>query len=187
MIFYISTNDEVLDRAVLALAEGLGFSSALCDEIDCGGEDTCAIVDDASRAGNAQYALVISDMENAPRRENNVCFVPRPVDISALSSLFCERSGGRKQSTDAVVWNKGTRTVALGGKSAVLTPREAELFELLYRAGGAPVSKDEILSAFGGKDSNLPTVYICYLRRRLEPVLGKGALTSVRGGYLLKL
>ena len=49
------------------------------------------------------------------------------------------------------------------------------------------VSREELAGPEGSR-SNLADVYIGYLRRKLRPLFGDGAILAVRGkGYLLKL
>ena len=83
-----------------------------------------------------------------------------------------------------------TRTVRCGGRSAVLTPREFALFACLARHAGETVSRETLLAeAWAGADpkpaANAPDVTVGYVRRRLAPLFGDGAILSRRGeGYV---
>ena len=86
------------------------------------------------------------------------------------------------------------REVSYLGRTALLTAREAAYFRILYERRGEAVSREELLSSAlegagaGRNRSNLADVYMGYLRKKLKPVFGEGALLSVRGrGYLLNL
>lgn len=75
----------------------------------------------------------------------------------------------------------------IDGASVRFTEREFRLLELLAERAGTVVSREEILAdAWDGTESgsNAVDVYIGYLRRKLEPHLGRGIITAVRGaGY----
>lgn len=186
MQFYISTNDEYLDRTVKAIADGAGCPAVISRFDGERGDDVCAVISDAASRPDAEYVIVIS--KSAAAEDEKTRHVSRPVDLKALRDVILEVSRRGKSTVSApVVWSRETGRISKGEKSVVLSQREAELFDLLYRADGSVVTRDEIKQVFGGKDSNIPTVYICYLRRRLEPLFGDGVLVSVRGGYLLKL
>ena len=78
-------------------------------------------------------------------------------------------------------------TVSWRGRTVRLTPREADCFRILYARRGETVSREELAGPEGSR-SNLADVYIGYLRRKLRPLFGDGAILAVRGkGYLLKL
>ncbi len=75
----------------------------------------------------------------------------------------------------------------LDGSIIRFTEREFRLLELLGERAGTVVSRESILSeAWDSTESasNAVDVYIGYLRRKLEPILGKGVIVAVRGaGY----
>ena len=83
------------------------------------------------------------------------------------------------------------RSVSWRGRTVRLTLREAAYFLALYERRGEVVPRDALLRASGADSdsgSNLTDVYMGYLRRKLRPVFGEGAVLSVRGkGYLLNL
>jgi DNA-binding response OmpR family regulator len=93
--------------------------------------------------------------------------------------------GGVLEVSD-VALDRGSRSVARGGRPIALTPREYELLELFLRHPGEVLSKELILERLWGYafDGNLVEVYVGYLRRKLgEPVL----LHTLRGaGYVFR-
>ena len=94
---------------------------------------------------------------------------------------------GTADPMDAVFVSPDGEAVSWRGTTVRLTPREAGYFRILYRRRGVCVSREE-LSAGEGARSNLTDVYIGYLRRKLRPLFGDGAILSVRGkGYVLRL
>jgi two-component system OmpR family response regulator len=85
----------------------------------------------------------------------------------------------------ALTLDSAARTVQLAGEPVDLTPRELRLLEHLMRAGGAVVSKvdllEEVFDADPDSHPNVVEVYVGYLRRKL----GRSWITTVRGGYRL--
>lgn len=105
------------------------------------------------------------------------------------------------ESGGAALVSEDFRTVARDGKTVRLTAREAGYFRILTERRGETVSREELLAARlpssreepertdGAlvKESNLTDVYIGYLRKKLRPIFGDGAILSVRGkGYTLR-
>ena len=82
------------------------------------------------------------------------------------------------------------RTLTLDGETVALTEREAHLFRLLYEAGGAPLARRELALALFPEaedaDGSL-TVYIHYLRKKLERNGKRRLLAHRGGGYSLLL
>lgn len=129
--------------------------------------------------------IIIGDREG---REGGIIYLPRPLDLERLMQAASEltyaavRIAGHGYTVDAAGC-----TVTFEGKSAKLTIREMELFCFLCERCGDVVSREEICTAlWNGADSNVCDVYVSYLRKKLEPLSGPGALISVRGkGYML--
>lgn len=77
-------------------------------------------------------------------------------------------------------------TVALSGKKCVLSPREFELFKVLYEKSGEAVSRSELNRAVWKSEgnTNVCDVYINYLRNRLKNAGIPISIQTVRGvGY----
>ena len=84
------------------------------------------------------------------------------------------------------ILNAKRRTVRRGEQIATLTEREYALFAKLHAAKGKAVSREELHKDLWAADTSEKEVdvYICYLREKLEPVLGPGHIRAVRGvGY----
>ena len=81
-----------------------------------------------------------------------------------------------------------TDTVVYKGKSAVLTKREAKLFEFFKANQSKAVTREEMLRAVWddeAKDTNVTDVYVNYLRKKLKTAFGMDFIKSVRGiGYI---
>lgn len=108
----------------------------------------------------------------------------RPFLLTALHRAM--RGGG---TTRGLVLLEGEHAVLLDGERIALTAREYACLYCLYRAGGAPVSREALLSAVWGaeeRDGEVVTVYLHYLRKKLERH-GKKMIYAIRGrGYALR-
>lgn len=105
----------------------------------------------------------------------------RPFRMAALRALLTEEENGR------LVPSADFRTVTLGGDTVRLSDREAAILALLYRAGGAPVSRASLASAVfpeAQDPADAVTVYIHYLRKKLERN-GRRVISAHRGSYSL--
>ena len=111
-------------------------------------------------------------------------FLARPFLLTALLSAMQDekpKTGAPQLLPDgAVMLPSGTRVL--------LSPKEYALLTCLVRADGAPVSRKELLREVWGEGQNegVVTVYLHYLRKKLERG-GKKMLYAVRGsGYALR-
>lgn len=158
------------------------------------------IYSDDDYLSSAEHNEMLADCGNKYRA------VPQPIDLQkfistvyelCLHQQICPHSPHDDKPdksdtphTDINGFTYSNRTITYCGQSVRLTAREDELFKLMYSNMGRVVTRDMIVSEIWGKDSstNVPDVYVSYLRRKLTSILGEGVLTSVRGeGYILKL
>lgn len=99
------------------------------------------------------------------------------------------QSVNRPANSGEVEYSPDNGSVSFGGKNVRLTEREGLLFSYLFSRRGEEVSREEISSAVWGRSessTNVTDVYISYLRKKLAPLLGQGAIRSVHGiGYIL--
>ena len=83
-----------------------------------------------------------------------------------------------------------TRRVHRGGRLVFLSETEYRLLEILARADGGPVSKNEILREVwgnAGRDPNVVEVYVSYLRSKLDREGSPRIVQTVRSkGYALR-
>ncbi len=138
----------------------------------------------------ADKTIVIGERERQPK--SRTVYFPRPVDLSSLRSVALTIAEAEEALTSPgeYVADPAARAVSFGGKTAQLTTLEFRLFMLLNSRMGETVSREDIRRALqnGASGSNMPDVYICYLRKKLEKIAGSGALISVRGkGYMLTI
>ena len=90
MQFYISTNDEYLDRTVKAIADGAGCPAVISRFDGERGDDVCAVISDAASRPDAEYVIVIS--KSAAAEDEKTRHVSRPVDLEALRDVILEVS-----------------------------------------------------------------------------------------------
>lgn len=87
-------------------------------------------------------------------------------------------------------WDMEARALLVGEEKIVFTPREWQILQLLWAAGGRPVARGDIERAVwsNGANSNACDVYAAHLRKKLSPYFGPSVLTGIRGGgYALRL
>ena len=104
------------------------------------------------------------------------------ADLSGTASAVKRADDGyRAAAKDGYVW--------FGEKSVQLTEREMMLFELMASRRGEIVTREEIMNCVWPENdgtTNVADVYISYLRKKLIPLFGRGAIITVRGqGYML--
>jgi two-component system, OmpR family, response regulator MprA len=96
------------------------------------------------------------------------------------------RAAGDLLSVGDVTFDVRARSGSRGGRDLELTPREADLLELLLRNARGVVSRDQALAhvwSEGGATANVVDRYVAYLRRKLgDPP----RIRTVRGvGFVL--
>ena len=90
----------------------------------------------------------------------------------------------------AILLDEGTRTVRKGAAEAILSPREFAVLACLVRHAGEAVPREVLLAeAWADADpkpaANAPDVTVGYVRRKLAPLFGEGAILAKRGvGYV---
>ena len=105
----------------------------------------------------------------------------RPFRMEELRRLMTE------QGEDVLLPSADFRTVTVGEETVTLTEREAALLALLYRASGAPVARARLAAVFREAEDaeGSLTVYIHYLRKKLERNGKRRILAHRGGGYSL--
>ena len=154
------------------------------------------IEDDSSTVKGSAYKDGTDTENGAAKRDKNRTdrsaeriYLSRPLDISLLigaAQSLTEKTvrhmpGGYKADSTRCV-------VSVGALEAALTKTEFELFTLLGERLGEPVSREEIERRLwdGEVGGTACGVYISYLRKKLAPIAGGGAVVSVRKkGYML--
>lgn len=116
--------------------------------------------------------------------------LPWPISLPQLAEVIA-----RLETTDhhrrlPLRLRSEDRSVRCGSQSVCLTEKEYKLFGILYENEGQPVPKTVLQKLVWpeGVTGNVCEVNITHLRRKLTPLLGEGAIGSIRGkGYTLHL
>jgi len=161
-------------RALLEL-EGFPVAATYADADGCVAEPTEVPVGDLP-------CLTVGEWVDYPR----VLAFAEGLSADLRKEAFANKKAAPRR--EAVSVHPKTRTVSCGERAAVLSEREFCLFSRLSEAAGEAVSREELHRELweGEGSSKEVDVYVCYLRRKLEPVLGAGCIRAVRGvGYRL--
>jgi len=209
------TGDELLDemaRIIISRAVN-GIESSEITRITLTDTDCSASHDYDVQAKNELAILLCANTANTvttgytadAKNEGNVCVLRKPYSITELEHtvrrILSEKawssyhhSEQKMPETKKKVSKPRVRKVSFDGKtvkfgrlSAELTKKEAAVFGILFENCGKPVSRDSLSCAvWGSVNGNICDVYICHLRDKLEPLLGKGIIVNVRNeGYML--
>ncbi len=144
------------------------------------------------------FARTVTDGER-----DGIAYLHRPMSMARLRVTVRRAAEGK---AERLQFESASRILRLGNRECRLSPHEAQVFALLYKAQGHAVSRAEIDAALrGGIDSapkekidtalqsgktaertNLCEVYITLLRRKLNATFGSPLVETVRGvGYML--
>lgn len=156
----------------------------------CTSEPHIVIAEEGSDLGTYDVPVVVIGQSEG--RRNNRFYMKRPVDLKRLRRVVMSLAmteGDDEEKQEVLSYDKETLTVSVGNKSTRLTSLEFALFLLLYNNRGVSLPREKIMDALwqeqGG--SNVCDVYVCYLRKKLEPLMGKGNIISLRGkGYMMR-
>jgi hypothetical protein len=159
-------------------------------------EDTLLVITDTEcgigEADAFENTVFITKGSETPPAEKRSFHRPFLMDafVSEINKLlFTEESA---DSPPTLTVDKKHKTAKYGRLSVSLTETELKLLLLLYENKGQTVLYSEIIqNVFGGRtaeNSNVPAVYVNYLRKKLDEKFGKRLIFSVRGkGYTLKI
>lgn len=137
-------------------------------------------------------SLLVCDLDYATAEEGGAerrigysrvlaCELRRPFRMEELRRLLTGTGAPLLPSADF-------RTVTVEGETVALTEREAALLALLFRANGAPVAREVLARAVFREAEDAEgslTVYIHYLRKKLERNGKRRILAHRGGGYSL--
>jgi len=121
------------------------------------------------------------------RSDGSVCAtVNRPTTANSLKNALCKAVENTAETRFKA--DPATLSAVLGDKSVRLTETEYRLYSAILESGSSYISAEKLSILVWGKyDRNLCTVYISYLRRKLDSVFGDGTLLTARGkGYRLR-
>ncbi len=208
MKLYIFTGDEKRDGMISAIAESFPSAETVFGTPrESSYTGSCIVTSlDVLESGltlcRTEYAVVLytdaAYLSSARHRDMCVEYgdkytaVTLPPLLSELAALFesvITRKGETEEKRAELIYDKAERRLVYMGKQEKLSKLEAELYELFCRCGGEPLSREEIRRELWGEEgtSNAPDVYVSYLRRKLDRLMGEGSITNVRGvGYKMR-
>ena len=136
----------------------------------------------------------LSDPAHIRLTESPVLYaaLPWPVSLPALEEAILRLdTGSTAVLQDSVLrFSPEERTVRCSTGTVRLTEKEYRLLTILYEHRGETVDKGTLVAAVwpDGAEGNVCEVNMTHLRRKLIPLLGDGAIGSIRGkGYILRL
>lgn len=161
-------------------------------------DDTHGKTDDAMQEDISMVILFYRDKDwlDAPEhkklRNAGIPYLslPLPVSLLQLSETIARLEGTTVQKQLPLRFVPEERLVRYGNKTVHLTEKEYQLLTLLYENEGQLVSKATLQQVVWkeGANGNVCEVNMTHLRQKLTPLLGEGAIGSVRGkGYFLRL
>jgi len=125
-------------------------------------------------------------------------YITKPFAIEELLARIrtALRKGAAGRSSDTLqagplVLQPARRQVTAGGQAVELTKREFDLLQFLMEHKGQVITRDVLLEQVWGFDfdgeTNVVDVYIRFLRAKIDEVLGKKVIATVRGvGYVIR-
>lgn len=116
--------------------------------------------------------------------------LPYPVSLPQLAEAIARMDGTAQRKQLPLRLIPEGRKVRYGSQEVHLTEKEYRLLTLLYENEGQPVSKATLQQTVWpeGVVGNVCEVNMTHLRQKLTPLLGEGAIGSIRGkGYFLRL
>ncbi len=163
------------------------------------------VVRELRRHGVDAPTLILSARADVADRINGLelgadDYLTKPFDTDELVArirALLRRSTGRHRTCPLRVGdltlNPQTREVYRGDRRIVLTQREFSLLELLMHNAGTPLSRSTIAQRIWKQtpidldETNIVDVYVAYLRRKLDAVMERPMVHTVRGvGYVLR-
>ena len=167
---------------------------------DMDGREACRLL----RSGGVTTPIIMltaqsSDSDTVLGLESGANdYVTKPFRFAVLLARIRAHLRSHEQSEDAVFRigpyefrPAGKMLVDDKGKKVRLTEKETNILKYLYRAGGKPVMREELLTEVWGYNAGVTThtleTHIYRLRQKIEPEPGQARLLLTdAGGYRLQ-
>lgn len=151
---------------------------------------TCPILLLTAQSGDADHVLGL--------RSGADDFIAKPISFVVLLERVNTQLRRHQQSEDAVLQVgpyrfKPAMKLLIDGedKKIRLTEKETNILKYLYRNGGKPVAREELLDQVWGyhREANTHTLetHVYRLRQKIEPPGGARLLITESGGYRLQM
>lgn len=195
------TVDHVADgRAALELAEGTTPFDLLILDIGIPGPDGLTVLRHLREVGDERPVLLLTGRGDVSDRVAGLRagaddYLPKPFVLEELAARIEALVRRRRHEQHAVltsgslVLDPAAHTVERHGQAVELTGREFDLLEYLVRNQGQVLTREQLLDRVWGirdgeDESNLVSVYVKYLRDKVDRPFGVTSLSTVRGvGY----
>ena len=139
---------------------------------------------------SAQYGRMIGFTRNFsisavdPERTCSM-ILHRPFEMRLLREEVMALMSGRVEHVSRERLRLEGETLSFGNRSVSLSPNERKMMALLLERRSETVLRKDLSDLIGESSANKAEVYICYLRKKLEELTGRGCIRTVRGkGYL---
>jgi DNA-binding response OmpR family regulator len=168
---------------------------------DMDGRDACAALREADVVTPIILLTAQSGDEDHVRglRSGADDFLAKPISFAVLLERVHNQLRRHEQSEDAelavgpYIFRPAMKIlIADGGRKIRLTEKETNILKYLYRAGGEPISREELLDKVWGyhREANTHTLetHVYRLRQKIEPDPSKARLLLTEaGGYRLQM
>lgn len=121
---------------------------------------------------------------------NRLCYMimHRPFEMRLMREelIACLLNVGNENPVSKSTLRLEGQVLHCNGSQVTLSVAEARVMQCLLDNRPNPVSRNVLSSLIGASSSNKVDVYVCYLRRKLNPYFDRPLICTVRGnGYRL--
>ncbi len=163
----------------------------MCNDFNITNADPQIVIADEGCEIKWQNIPIIVIGKTESKKRNRI-YLRRPVELKRLRDMavaLISVSLPDTRNENSLLADPDALTVSYGNRTETLTSLEFDLFSILYAKQGEAVSREEIKSKLwpDSDNTNICDVYICYLRKKLEKLMGKGIIVALRGkGYMMQ-
>lgn len=176
--------------AALVLGGGIGFDVAVVDRAVLGTRAS-ALIARLRKIMSAPLCLLVAGRVAAGPAADAV--LAKPVRIPALAAALRELAGGKRNPKIGGFEFRAAGRVLVDPKKRLeirLTETETTLLDRLHKAGGRPLTREDLLRAVWGYNSKVSTrtleTHVYRLRQKIERDPARARLLqTVPGGYRL--
>ena len=176
----VTAKDDAFAKMLVIELKYMGIDARISDSVSP--NDRFAVVDLDFTDDIPESVVAITYSKGG-----KTCDLLRPFSMKSFRSLV--RSRFLQSENCEKTLTVSSAGIFFGEHRINLTPKEKELFLLLYENRNKPVSERTILEKiFPDSRGNVCTVYVGYLRQKIDSRFDKKYIFTVRGGgYMLKI
>lgn len=176
----IIAQKDTFSKMLAVELKNLGFEATISQNFDAGERFAVVDLDFLREIPENITAITYS-------RDDKNCDISRPFLVRNFRELVKARFfEGQSADRNLIITDSG---VWVGEYPIELSKKERDLLMLLFENKNTPVYEETIREKiFSGAKGNVITVYIGYLRRKIDVKYSKKYIYTVRGGgYMLKM